>query len=411
MTQKQAFEPSLSLPVRLINAIGTIVDATKGLSSDEFSRDAFYEAAMVSTGLDDFGDPYFEEGLSVLLESAKKDVEFHFLGKTGFKRLVTLHLANRLALIEEEKSNPNLSQTSLTPPVIITGLPRSGTTFLHRMMLADPQHHAFPIWQMLRLFRHDVPDKRRDISKREMAIARLLFPSIDNIHYSRVDSPEECFTLLCLTFFSRMFWTFAPFYEYLDWYIQQDRLRPYQDYALILQAFQTYTPDRRFALKAPMHTSSIGAIQKFIPKAMIVQVHREPAEAFSSLQSLFFNLHSRSVKRFDLPRTIEHNLRTWDVELAQNIAMREANTGSVVDVYYDQLRSDPLGVVTNIYHQFGLETSDLFLENLKTYIRDHPQGSHGKHKYAAEDSSLNEHTLNNRFAAYREYYGLTRNNS
>jgi len=411
MTDKPHFEPSLSLPVRLINKIGSAVDSIKGLSSNEFSRDALFEAASESTGLDDFGNPYFEEGLSVLLASAERDVEFHFLGKTGFNRLVTLHLANRLTLVEEQKNNPKLSQTSLNTPIIITGLPRSGTTFLHRMLLADPQSHAFPIWQMLRLFCHEVEDKRREISKREMSIARLLFPSIDNIHYSRVDSPEECLTLMGVTFFSRLFWTFAPLYEYLDWYIQQDRLRPYQDYAAILQAFQTYTPDRHFTLKAPMHTASIDAILQVIPRAMIVQVHREPAQAFGSLHSLFFNLHSRSVKRFDLPRTIEHNLRTWDIELAQNIAMREANPGSVVDVYYDQLLSDPYGTVTNIYHHFGLETSDLFLENLKGYIRENPKGTHGKHKYAAADSSIGEGTLNKRFAAYRDFYGYPRNGS
>jgi hypothetical protein len=290
-----------------------------------------------------------------------------------------------------------------------------------------------------------------------------------------------------LTFFSRIFWTFAPLYGYLDWYIQQDRLQPYKDYAAILRAFQSYTPDRRLTLKAPMHTASIDAIRQVIPDAMIIQVHREPAQAFSSLNSLFFNLHSRSVKRFDLPRTIEHNLQTWDIELAQNIAMREAQPESVVDVHhksvmddhhkpvvhdhhkpvvhdhhkpvvddhrksvvdvhhksvvddhrkslvdahhkpvvgdhhkpvvdahhkpvvdvhYEQLRSDPQGVVTNIYHHFGLEITDLFHENLQGYIRENRQGTHGQHPYAAADFGLSEDTLNKRFAAYREYFGYT----
>jgi hypothetical protein len=261
---------------------------------------------------------------------------------------------------------------------------------------------------MLRIFRHNQPDKRRQIAKRELAFARLLFPSIDKIHFSRVDTPEECFTLMGLTFFSRLFWTYAPLYGYLDWYIQQDRFRPYQDYAAILHAFQQYTPNRRFAMKAPMHTASIVAIRRVIPEAMIVQVHREPAQAFSSLNSLFFNLHSRSQKQFDLARTIEHNLRTWDIELAHNIAMRETDPGPILDIYYEQLRSNPQGVVTGIYDHFGLEISDEHLENLQAYILENPQGNYGKHRYQAEDFGLSNENLNTRFADYRDTFGYPR---
>jgi hypothetical protein len=400
-------EPKLNQSVRLINAIGEKMVNSNRLSAINLRQDALLEAAMQSTGLEDFGDSYYKEGLSVLLDSAQKDVEFHFLGRTGFQRMVVMHLANRLAMVEELKNNPQSNQSQLKAPFVITGLPRSGTTHLHRMMLTDPKNYCMPIWQMLRIFRHEQPDKRRQIAKRELFLTRFLFPRFDNIHYTRVDSAEECLVIMGLTFFSRAFWNFAPLFLYLEWYIQQDRSQPYKEYADVLRAFQTYIPNKRLTLKSPMHVASIDAILKYIPDAMIIQVHREPAQAFSSLSSLNHFMHSRSVKRFDLQETSEHTLRTWDVEIAKNIAIRKDNPGRVVDVYYEQLRSDPKVVIAEIYDHFGLEITNQHRKNLKSYIREHPQGNHGKHNYNPKDFGLSKKALNERFANYRDFYGIS----
>lgn len=285
---------------------------------------------MAKTGLSDFGAPYYREGLSRLIDAAD-EASLHFLGRLGYRELIVTGLVNRLLLTEAQKRTPEIFARPLFDPIIVLGLPRSGTTFLHRLLALDPSHRGVPQWELVHPLPHagseDRPDRRRQVFRRRLEYGQRMLPNMDHKHYSRTDTPEECMWLLAVTFLSPVYWVFAPVYGYLEWYMAQERLRSYLEYHSLLQALQAVDPTRRLALKAPAHTGALDALLRTIPRALLIQIHRDPIEAISSLNSLFYSLHSGTSDRIDVGRMARANLRHQAHELALNLAARDARPG------------------------------------------------------------------------------------
>ena len=134
-------KPSLVFPFRFANNVAKYMHASR-LPQARLDEEALCEAAIRSTSLTDFGDPYYREGLLTLLESAEKDANLHFVGRICLHGMIVTYLSNRLLLMEAQKRSPELFHHPLLPPIIILGLPRTGTTFLHRTLALDPAHRA-----------------------------------------------------------------------------------------------------------------------------------------------------------------------------------------------------------------------------------------------------------------------------
>lgn len=150
------------LPIRVLNAVGSATRA-KRLRRFRLEETALKEAAVRATGLSDFGHAHFEAGLRVLLASIKLDTSLHFFGQMLLRQTTVGSLTNRLLLVETQKRRPDVFSAPLTPPLIVLGLPRSGTTHLHRLLAQDPEHHAPPFWELLRPFAQSgEPDERRE---------------------------------------------------------------------------------------------------------------------------------------------------------------------------------------------------------------------------------------------------------
>ena len=181
---------TLAWPLHLLNG------ATKRLwTRIRLDEASLSNAAIKQTGLTDFGDPHYREGLTRLIESSENDARLHLLGRKVMSALITMFLANRLLLVETRKRSPEIFRTPLLPPLVILGLPRSGTTFLHRMLALDPANRPLPAWQAMRPIANGKPDRRRRTYHWENKSQSLLIPKLDSMHYSRTDTPEECILL------------------------------------------------------------------------------------------------------------------------------------------------------------------------------------------------------------------------
>ena len=395
---------------RLLNLVGRSLRAAN-LPIARFDEETVHKAAMKETGLTDFGDPYYREGLVRLLSSAENDAHLHFVGRLAYREFIVSSLANRLLLTEARKRTPEFFQHPLVLPIIVLGLPRSGTTFLHRMLALDPTHRGVPLWELVRPLPDGGsaggPDRRREVVQRRLESRQKLAPDVDRKHYMRADTPEECIWLLAATFVSPIFWVLAPVYGYLEWYKGQDRLKAYREYRLLLQVLQAVDPTRRLALKAPAHTGSLDVLLKTIPDALLIQTHRNSVEASISLNSLFYSLHSAVTERVDTPRMVEVLLSLQQHEIALNLAARDAHPGAVFDVYYDRLVTDPIGTVRGVYDHFGLAWSGAYEERLVAYLRENPKGKYGSHRYASVDFAQTDEAIAERFAAYSERFGFT----
>ncbi|MGB2763226.1 MAG: sulfotransferase [Candidatus Aminicenantaceae bacterium] len=407
--KSRAFLPS---HFRLLNGIGQLLKAAK-LPIAQFEEDAVCKAAMKHTGLTDFGDPYYREGLLQLLDSAENDANLHAIGRFSIHYWIVNNLANRLLLTEARKRSPETFETRLIPPIIIIGLPRSGSTFLHRMLAVDPANRAIPMWELMRPLPESAaadgkPESRRKSVKLEINFRRTLAPELYSKHYISADSPEECTWMLGLTFVTLAYWIAAPVYGYLDWYIVQDRLKKYHEYRLLLQVLQSVDPAHRLTLKAPAHTDALEELLQTVPNALLIQTHRDPVTVCNSINSLYYTTHRSVTQDLDVSRMAEASMRHLESMVVRNLAARDAHPGVVYDVYYERLVDDPIGTVRGIYDHFGLNWSDSFQERLQAYVREQPRKKHGKHSYSSADFGQTDAAIAKRFAAYSERFGFTK---
>jgi hypothetical protein len=405
--------PSLPLRLRVINTVGKHLGAAR-LPVVALDEGALVQAAVKETGLTDFGNSYHREGLLRLLESVENDAALHLSGQAAYREVIVGSLINRLLLTEACKQTPETFRTPLKPPIIVLGLPRSGTTFLHRLLAMDPAHRALPWWELARPLpgadSDQQSDRRRQVFQKKLHRLQKVVPDLDRKHYTRVDTPEECIWLLANTFVSPLFWAFAPVYGYLDWYKNQDRLQAYYEYRLLLQVLQAADPTRRLALKSSTHTGAVETLLQTVPGSLLIQTHRNPVEMFASLASLFYSLHSRMTNRLDVQRMTEAILSFHEHQMARNLAARDAHPGALFDVYYDRLVADPIGTVRDIYDHYDLAWSGEFEERLNYYLQQNPKGKHGAHRYALEQFGQTGEAISERFAAYIERFELTNPN-
>jgi hypothetical protein len=402
--------PSLPLRLRVLNTVGKHLGAAR-LPGAALDEEALAQAAVKATGLTEFGNGYHREGLLRLLESVENDAALHLSGQLAFREAIVGSLINRLLLTEARKQKPETFWKPLKSPIIVLGLPRSGTTFLHRLLAMDPAHRAVPWWELARPLpdpNSDVKsDRRRQIFQKKLRRLQKITPDLDRIHYTRVDTPEECIWLLANTFLSPAFWALAPVYGYLDWYKNQDRLQAYYEYRLLLQVLQEADPTRRLVLKSSTHTGAVDTLLQTIPGSLLIQTHRNPVESSASLASYFYSLHSRMTERLDVRRMTEAILSFHEHQIARNLEARVAHPSALFDVYYDRLVADPIGTVRDIYNHYGLAWSEEFAERLNYYVQQNPRGKHGAHLYAPETFGQTGEAISERFAAYIERFELT----
>ena len=387
----------------VMNRLCTVLTET-GAMCPHLDEESLLNAAQRKTGLFDFGDGNFREGLTILLQSAKRDVKFHSFGQFSFRDFIVKMLTNRLLLREAVKRR-TVGMAPLNPPLIVTGLARSGTTLLHRLLGQDPANRVLPLWQLLRpvhFGRHrELHRLRTDLQLRMMA---SVAPDLDKKHYTRADTPEECILLLASSFVSLIYFAMAPVYSYAEWYMKQDLTTGYREYRSQLELLQQAAPERRLTLKAPDHLAALDVIEKVIPDAMVVQSHRDPVECVHSVNSLQFSLYRLMIDEVDAKRMAKANLEYLAKETDRNIAYHNSGPKDVFHVSYKDLVKDPLTCMKAIYEHFRLQFTETFEKNIVRYIQLNPKDGRGSHHYRQELFGLRDEQIMARFTPYTRQF-------
>ena len=350
--------------------------------------DNFCEAARRSTGYDDFGDPYYRTGLRILLRSLRRDANLTFMGRMLLRRSISLALEQRLLIQNLRRTEPGIFARRLPPPLIITGMPRSGTTFLNRLLAVDATTRAPTLSELLE------PVERRPGLKRsllhlrlkiELAVMRFFNRDLDAKHFTRSDEPEECMFAMAISFRTMLPWSLAPVHSYLAWYGKADRRQKYREYRDILYLLQRRTPERRLLLKAPDHLGSLSALVENVPEALVVVCRRDPAVALTSFNSLIDGLHkvtSASTDRLKLGRS---NLSFYAAETEHYVSAYRTCQGHILEVDYDELTRHPLRVVAGIYERLSLAIGADLEKAMGDFIARNPKDKHGRHIYSSSD--------------------------
>jgi hypothetical protein len=384
--------PHRPRPIALANsALGTF-----GVRA-RLDREDLLETAMKRTGLDDFGDPSFHEPLGVLLRSIEDDARLSPLGRFITRERLLGVLANRLRVERAEAV-----AAPIDDPIVITGLQRTGTTLLHRVLASDQRLRWLASWEAL----HPAPGERRieDARRAERALAYLA-PDFFAIHPVEHLAPEEDVLLLDYAFRSTVPESTLRVPTYAGWLEAQDQRPAYRYMQKLMRVLSAQRGrGNRWLLKTPHHLEWLDVLFEVFPRAKIIWTHRDPAVTVASFCSMI--AHGRGV----FSDTIDpHEIgRDWGRKIARLIdrAMdaRTRHEGAFIDVRYEDLTSDPMREIRRIYTFLGADLPLGVERAMERTIHASPQHRHGRHRYALEDFGLTERAIHDRFAAYRAAY-------
>ncbi|MDI6097375.1 sulfotransferase [Actinoplanes sp. NEAU-A12] len=307
------------------------------------------------TGLDDFGsgDDYLD-GLAVLLRSYAEEAALTPAGSKRTRGLLRGALASRLIAEAAWRQFPEHAAARLPRPVFVTGLPRTGTTALHRLLTADPAHQGPELWLT------EVPQPR---PPRDTWLSHPIFVALqeayrgaglDGVHHMGPDQVEECWRLLCQSMTSVSFECTAHIPSYSAWLAQHDWTAAYRRHRRNLQLIGLHDQDRRWILKNPSHLFALDALLTVYPDAVVIQTHRDPRTAIASVCSLNARASAGWSTVFSGPVVGKAQLSLWSRGLRRFRADRARHDPArFIDVRYEDFVAAPLRTVETIYDRLG----------------------------------------------------------
>jgi len=351
-------------------------------------------AAVRSTGLSDFGDNDHEEGLRVLLEDCASASGLTGLGNYRMRTMVKGLLVAKLMARQGFLANPTSTDVAIERPVLIMGLPRSGTTLLQRLLTADPGHQGLEQWLA------DLPQPRppRETWQDDPIFSAMqggyaafheANPELAGLHYSDAASHEECWRLLQHTGRSVAFETQAHAPGYSAWLSGQDWTPAYERHRALLQLIGLTDADKRWILKNPSHLVALDAIKTVYPDAVIVVTHRDPVACTASMCSLAA-ASTRGCSDVFVGDTIGRT--QLDLLVREQAAFTSSpHSHDVIDVAYDDLVRDPVSTVRGVYAAAGLDWSDAAAEAVSAELERSRSGVRApRHRYDLADYGLTE---------------------
>jgi hypothetical protein len=406
-------KPIQRWPVRLGNALAPAL-AGAHLLPQVGSKDEMMTAAVRSTGLDDFGATFFEEPLSLLLEGIRRDQDLHKMGLFFHRTFLLRFLKTRLKLQDAFKHETRIGAQEIRKPIVILGLPRTGTTRLFNILAEDPAHRTLTLWESYRPTpppreEKQFTDFRRRLAQFDRSAAYYLGPDFPAIHELRLDGPEECIHLLATSFIS---WLFALEYnapEYHEYYMSCDHTPAYEEYLNILKYLQIDLKRERWLLKSPTHIFGIESLLKVFPDACIIQTHRDPTKVISSSASMGMAARGMGSSVLDPHLVGAQVFEQLSQGLQRTIDIRSSiPPRQIIDVQYSDIVRDPLNVVKEIYQHFNVDLGTDALNAMGAEIAHSPQHKKGKHTYSPEDFGFSAEMIELAFSDYREAFSVPR---
>lgn len=363
-------------------------------------------SAVKAVGLDDFGtdDDKYIEALSVLLDSYRTDADFTELGSKMSRFFLRNALVARLLSEASWKQYPQHVDVPVTAPIFVTGLPRTGTTALHRLLCGDPRHQGLELW----LAEFPQPRPPRETWPQNPVFAELdkrfkkahdENPDYTGLHYMTADEVEECWQLLRQSVHSVSYETLAHVPTYSQWLARQDWIKPYRRHRKNLQLIGLTEPEKRWVLKNPSHLFALDALFDTYPDALVIQCHRPAETILASMCSLAQHTTQGWSNSFTGATIGADALETWSRGLERFNAVRATkNPAQFYDCDYFDLIRDPLGTVANIYSHFGIALTDEARAAIARTDEESKQGPRApKHTYALSDYGLTEDQVKEAF--------------
>lgn len=385
---------------------------TTSISAHELRRQAAALAGQAEYG----PDPY-AENLDRLLASLATQGDLTPQGVAMTQGEFTGYLYNRLQIQHWLKEVPEIARQPIERPIFFLGLPRSGTTFLLNLFDHDERLRLLRTWEALQPAPPPALDpesvsRRIERARQHLGQWTSDVEGFEAMHLLDVEGPDECTMLLSNAFAQAGFDNYLQVPGWFDWMVEScDFEAAYRLHKQQLQVLQWGAEPRRWALKYPNHVLAMDAIRRVYPDAAFVFTHRDPDVTLASLCSLTFELRSARIAHNDRHEVGAQMTRFVLKHMQRIMEFRDSSAARdclMVDVDYYRMVANPLVVVDEIYRAVGMSMSAAVEGRLAQWTAANPKGKRGAHRYAADQFGLQPARTAAPFTAYRERFGVAR---
>jgi len=396
------------LPVRLFNGFGALLEKSR-IPSTRLSPADLIANAKRRSSLDDFGEGDFSEALSRLLDSCQDEARLNLIGKIALKTDVLETLCARLEMERDRQFYPDITHQEIREPLFIVGLPRSGTSVLHRLLGADPEHRSPLMWEV----RSPSPPTRDDEKRRIQSAMQgckffnWIVPTFRYVHTVGANVPQECVSLMTPTFLSDQFDAMYYVPSYRAWFFRQNLQPAYEYHRRFLQHLQFRRAGRRWILKAPTHMFAMPALLSVYPDALFVQTHRTPVDAMASVSSLVTILRSAFSDAVDPLIVGREAIDYWSETMKKFLRERDRlENNRICDIQYDEIRRDPIRAVRRIYEYFGWSLSHEAERRMRALVASQAKRQSANHRYDLSQFGSSAGEVFSVFETYCQRFGF-----
>jgi Sulfotransferase family len=388
-----------------------ILDVMGAMAPDcPLDADALHAKASADTGLHDFGPDDYRERLDVYL-AALRDIDgLHAAGVVNFYGQLLQLLKNRLLFTDLLSRHPEIDDIRLQPPIVIAGLPRTGTTHLHNLLAAAPTFRTMPYWESVEPFPLPAeaglePDPRRTRMDVGVGVINAVMPYFPLMHEMTTDHVHEEIQLLANDFSTMLFETLADVPRWRDYYQAHDQTPHYEYLARQLKAMQFLRGGRRWLLKSPQHLEQVPVLDRVFPGSIVVFTHRDPVPVALSMIAMI--TYSARMHRSPVPvhEIAEYWIDRLDHMLTALIRDRDAiGPERSIDIRFVDFMADELGVAEQVYALVDEPFTEQAHTAVAGYLAGHQRGRLGNVETSYEMFGLSEDGMRARFAPYVERF-------
>jgi Sulfotransferase family len=388
-----------------------ILDVMAAMAPDcPLDADALHARASADTGLHDFGANDYRERLDVYLAALRAIDGLHAAGVVNFYGQLLQLLKNRLLFADLLRRHPEIDEIELEPPVVIAGLPRTGTTHLHNLLAAPPTFRTMPYWESVEPFPLPAeagvePDPRRARMDVAVGVIKTVMPYFPLMHEMTTEHVHEEIQLLANDFSTMLFETLADVPRWRDYYQAHDQAPHYEYLARQLKAMQFLRGGRRWLLKSPQHLEQVPVLDRVFRDSIVVFTHRDPVPVALSMIAMI--TYSARMHRCAVP--VEQIAASWIDRLDDMLTALVRDRDTIgpersIDIRFDDFMANELGAAERVYALAGEPFTEQARSAIADYLAGHQRGRLGNVETSYEMFGLTEDGLRARFAPYVERF-------
>ncbi|MDT5094560.1 MAG: hypothetical protein QOH60_3923 [Mycobacterium sp.] len=368
--------------------------------------DVLHARAKADTGLDDFGPDDYRERLDVYLAALHEIDGMHGPGIVNFFSQMSQWLKNRLLLADLLTRHPEINDIELEPPIVIAGLPRTGTTHLHNVLGAASTFRTLPYWESFEPFPLPAeagvePDPRRVRMDMAVDFMHMVMPYFPLMHEMTTDHVHEEIQLLANDFSSMLMETLGHVPRWREYYMAHDQTSSYEYVATQLRAMQFLRGGRRWVLKSPQHLEQLPVLDAVFPGVVVVCTHRDPVPVTLSMIAML--TYSARMHRSPVP--VREIAAEWvnRLDFMLTALMRDRHVipaDRSIDIRFGDFMADEMGTVEQVYALASEPLTDDARQSIADYLAGHERGRLGRVAVSCEMFGFDEDDLRERFSPY-----------